>query len=138
MWVRAALAGLAGGIVFGLVGWASWIPDPIAFHTAALALIAGIYGGFAFADGRVGIILLEGTALTAFAVLALMGLWVAPVFVGVGLVLHGVWDLAHRPRGIPTRLPRWYPAFCATWDFVFAGVFFVHARDLAARAVSAH
>jgi uncharacterized protein DUF6010 len=138
MWLRASLVGLAGGIVFGLVGWAPFIPDPIAFHTAALALIAGIYGGFAFADGRVGVVLVEGAALTAFVVLALMGLWVAPGFIAVGLALHGAWDLAHRPRGIPTRLPRWYPPFCAVWDFVFAGIFLYHARELAARAAPVH
>jgi hypothetical protein len=134
MWVRAALVGLAGGILFGVIGWASFIPDPLAFHTAALALIAGIYGGFAFADGRIGIVLLEGAALTAFVVLALLGLWVAPVFLGAGIALHGLWDLAHRPGGISTRLPRWYPAFCAIWDFVFAGIFFFHAHEIAVRA----
>jgi len=66
-------------------------------------------------------------------VLALLGLWLAPVLVAVGLILHGFWDLAHRPRGITTKLPSWYPPFCAAFDFVFAGAFLVLARELAAR-----
>jgi hypothetical protein len=133
MWIRAILAGIAGGVLTGLIGWSSLIPDPIAFHTVALTLIAGIYGGFAFADGRVWIAVLELAVGTAFVVLALMGLWVAPAFIAAGLILHALWDLAHRPRGIPTALPRWYPPFCAAWDFVFAGIFLWHARELAAR-----
>jgi len=134
MWIRASLVGLAGGIVTGVIGWSSFIPDPIAFHTVALTLIGAIYLGFALSDGRIGIAVIEGVAGTVFVVLALMGLWIAPALIGVGLVLHAVWDLAHRPGGISTRLPRWYPPFCAAWDFVFAGIFFYHARELAARA----
>ena len=77
---------------------------------------------------------LELSAATAFIVLALLGMWLAPAFIAVGLVLHGFWDLAHRPRAITTKLPSWYPPFFAAYDFVFAGAFLVLARDLAARA----
>lgn len=65
--------------------------------------------------------------------LAFLGLWVAPALIGVGLVLHAVWDLLHRPRGIQTAIPRWYPPFCAAFDFLFAGIFLFHAQELAAR-----
>jgi hypothetical protein len=93
-------------------------------------MIAAIYMGFAFSDGRVSIVILELSAATAFIVLALLGLWIAPAFIAVGLILHGFWDLAHRPRGITTKLPSWYPPFCAAYDFVFAGIFLYLAREL--------
>jgi len=131
--IRAILAGIAGGGLTAWLAWSPFIPDPLAFHAVALALIAAIYLGFALMDGRISIAILEWTVGTVFVVLALLGLWQAPVLVAIGLILHGCWDLAHRPHGIPTRLPVWYPPFCAAYDFVFAGVFLLLAHRLATR-----
>lgn len=130
----AILVGVASGAVTALIAWSPIIPDPLAFHSVCLAVIGAIYVGFAFADGRLAVVIIELTVATGFLVLALLGLWQAPVFLAIGLVLHAFWDLAHRPRGITTKLPAWYPPFCAAFDFVFAGVFLVLARQLAARA----
>jgi uncharacterized protein DUF6010 len=134
MLARALIIGLAGGGLNAWIAWSHFIPDPLAFHAVSLAMIAAIYLGFAFSDGRPSIVILELVAGTVFIVLALLGLWLAPMFIAAGLVLHGVWDLAHRPRAIPTKLPAWYPPFCAAYDFVFAGVFIYLARHLAVRA----
>ena len=131
---RAIVIGVVSGGLTALLAWSPFIPDHVAFHTVALAVIGAIYVGFAFSDGRIPIVVLELAVGTGFVVLGLLGLWVAPVFVAVGIALHGVWDLAHRPRLVTTRLPAWYPAFCAAYDFVFAGVFIVLARQLAHRA----
>ncbi len=134
MTILAILAGVAGGGLTAWLAWSPFIPDPLAFHAVALALIAAIYLGFALMDGRISIAILEGTVGTVFVVLALLGLWQAPVLLAIGLILHGCWDLAHRPHGITTRLPVWYPPFCAAYDFVFAGVFLLLAHRLATRA----
>jgi hypothetical protein len=130
----AILVGLASGALTALIAWSPIIPDPLAFHSVCLAVIGAIYVGFAFSDGRLAIVIIELTVGTGFVVLALLGLWQAPVFLAIGLVLHAFWDLAHRPQGITTKLPAWYPPFCAAFDFVFAGVFLVLARQLALRA----
>ena len=134
MRLRAVIVGIASGGLTALIAWAPFIPDPLAFHSVALAVIGAIYVGFAFADGRISIVILELSVGTAFVVLALLGLWWAPVCIAVGLIGHGLWDLAHRPRGVTTRLPVWYPAFCAAYDFVFAGVFLLLAHRLAVHA----
>ena len=134
MTMRAILAGIFSGAVTAWIGWSSLIPDPLAFHTVALAVIGAIYVGFAFADGRLQILIIELTVGTGFLVLGFLGLWQAPLFIAVGLILHALWDLAHRPRGVTTKLPVWYPAFCAAYDFVFAGVFLVLAHRIATRA----
>jgi hypothetical protein len=126
--------GVAGGAATVLIAWSPLIPDPLAFHSVALAVIAAIYVGFAFLDGRVSIVILELSVGTAFIVLGLLGLWQAPAFIAVGLILHAFWDLAHRPRGVTTKIPVWYPPFCAAFDFVFAGAFLLLARELAARS----
>ena len=134
MTILAILAGVAGGGLTAWLAWSPFIPDPLAFHAVALALIAAIYLGFALMDGRISIAILEWTVGTVFVVLALLGLWQAPVLLAIGFILHGCWDLAHRPHGITTRLPVWYPPCCAAYDFVFAGVFLLLAHRLATRA----
>src|SRR5215471_10325141 len=103
MTARAIAAGIASGGVTALIAWSPFIPDHVAFHTVALAVIGAIYVGFAFSDGRLPIVILELAVGTGFVVLALLGLWVAPVFLAIGLILHGCWDLAHRPRGVTTK-----------------------------------
>ena len=131
--VRAIVIGLIGGGLTALVAWSPLIPGPLAFHSVTLAVIGAIYVGFAFADGRTSIVILELSIATVFIVLALLGLWVAPTFIPAGLVLHGCWDLAHRPGGVATRLPAWYPPFCAAFDFLFAGAFLLMAHNIASR-----
>jgi hypothetical protein len=124
------VVGVAVGALTTWIAWSPLVPDSRAFHSVLLALIGAIYVGFGLADGRLSIAALELPVATGFLVLALLGLWCAPMFIAVGLALHGLWDLAHRPRGIPTRLPSWYPVFCAAVDFVLAGAFVVLAREL--------
>src|SRR5215471_2567676 len=134
MLARALIIGIAGGGLNAWIAWSHFIPDPLAFHSVSLAMIAAIYLGFAFSDGRPSIVILELCVGTVFIVLALLGLWLAPIFIAAGLILHGFWDLAHRPSVVTTKLPRWYPPFCAAYDFVLAGVFLYFARELASRA----
>ena len=128
--LRAIIVGVVGGVVTAWIGWSPVIPDAVAFHSVALTLIASIYMGFAFLDGRVSIVILELSVAGGFVVLALVGLWSAPAFLAVGLILHGLWDLAHHPRWIKTKIPSWYPPFCAAYDFVFAGIFLLLAGRL--------
>jgi uncharacterized protein DUF6010 len=131
--IYAVAVGIAGGVSTAIIAWSRWIPDPLAFHSVMLGVIGAIYLGFAFADGRISIAILEFMVGTIFLILALLGLWWTPICIAIGLVLHGCWDLAHGPHGVSTRLPSWYPPFCAAFDFVFASIFFIYARDLAAR-----
>ena len=130
MLVKAIAVGIAGGAITSLVAWSPFIPDAVAYHAVWLAVIGAIYLGFAFADGRPSIVILEMVVATGFLAFAFLGLWQAPAFIAAGLVLHGCWDLLHRPRGITTKLPSWYPPFCAAFDFVFAGLFLGLAREL--------
>jgi hypothetical protein len=130
MLVKAIAAGIAGGAITSLIARSPFIPDAVAYHSVWLAVIGAVYFGFAVADGRPSIVILETAVATGFLVIAFLGLWWAPAFVAAGLVLHGFWDLGHRPSGIKTKLPGWYPPFCAAFDFVFAGVFLSLAREL--------
>jgi hypothetical protein len=131
MLARALIVGIVGGALTAMLAWSPVIPDPLVFHAVTLVMIGAIYLGFAFSDGRASIMIIELSAATVFIVIALLGLWRAPVLIAVGLILHAFWDLAHRPHGVATRLPSWYPPFCAAYDLVFAGAFLFLAHRLA-------
>jgi chromate transport protein ChrA len=83
-----------------------------------LVLIAAIYIGFALSDERPNIVRLEIAAAAVFVVLALLGLWVHPLALVASYVLHGVWDLVHHERGIPTQIVGWYPPVCVIYDWI--------------------
>lgn len=84
-----------------------------------LAVVAGIYVGFALQDGRARILVTEGCVAFAFIAASLAGLWLSPWAIPVAYALHGFWDLAHH-RYVSTAMPAWYVPFCAIFDFVFA------------------
>ena len=84
-----------------------------------LALVAGIYVGFAVQDGRVSNLIVEGIVAIAFIGAALAGLVAFAWAIPLAYALHGVWDMAHH-RLVDTALPRWYVPFCAVFDWVFA------------------
>ena len=52
--------------------------------------------------------------------LAVVGLRASTTSLAAGYALHGVWDLLHHPRAVPTRVARWFPPACAAFDFVVA------------------
>lgn len=97
-----------------------FLPEAVSHALAALilALIAGIYIGFAVVADRLGQIILQlGVALgfTVFAVLAWM---INPVWLAAGYVAHGLWDAAHHYRLSDVEFPRWYFPLCAAYDII--------------------
>lgn len=90
-----------------------------------LALIGGVYVGFAVVDGRMNRIVLEMAVAVLFAVLAMAALVFAPVWLVAGYIAHGFWDAAHHASLIDTRFPRWYIPACAVYDIVAGIALFV-------------
>ena len=101
--------------------------DSFTFHPLILVVMAVVYIVFSLIDGRRNIILLEVSIAVVFLVIALIGLWVLPLAVGVGLIMHGLWDIVHHPKAVTTKVPGWYPPLCAVYDFLLAGVFFAYS-----------
>ena len=85
----------------------------------ALALIAGVYVGFAVQDGRPRILVAEGLVALAFFAAALAGLIVSHWVIPLAYLMHGLWDLAHHRR-VKTSMPAWDVPLCAVYDWVFA------------------
>lgn len=116
--------GLIAGLFLGLVAVSVGLILPSEMEREFFAMllfgIATIYLGFAVADGRPREIAIEVTVIVVFGLLALGGLWFAPVLLVIGYFAHGIWDVVHHPHGVQTSIRRWYPPFCLVVDWVIS------------------
>jgi hypothetical protein len=114
---------IAWGVVVGLFQAASplafWWLDPATVYALGLAAIAAIYIGFAVADGRTKIIVVECGVALAFVVVAAAGITGPVWLLAFGLAAHGVKD-AWQQRSQFVSGTRWWPPFCAAVDWVVA------------------
>ena len=90
------------------------------FLALLLSFIAAVYLGFAFADGSRKAIIVESIVAGIFLLAAMCGLFLSPLILAVGYIVHGFWDLLHHPKAIETKVAPWYPPFCAVYDWAIA------------------
>jgi hypothetical protein len=116
---------VAWGVVWGCLQAASplalfWLDDTTVY-AFGLTLIAAIYIGFAVADGRSTVVAVETVVAAVFVVIAAAAVTGPEWLVVAGLVGHGLKDLWQHRTGFVANT-RWWPPFCATVDFVAAGI----------------
>jgi len=114
-------AGIAWGIVVGLAQAATplalfWL-DASTGYAVGLAAIAFVYIGFAVADGRVKVIVIECIVAMAFVLVATAGITGSAWLLAIGFAAHGVKDAWQERRQFVSGT-RWWPPFCAAVDFV--------------------
>ena len=114
---------VAWGVAVGAVQAASplvfrWLTATTVYALELIA-IAAIYVGFAVADGRRRVIVVEVTVAVLFAVVAALAVPASLWLVVAGLVGHGLKDLWQHRTGFVAGT-RWWPPFCAAVDFVAA------------------
>ncbi|MEO0939358.1 MAG: hypothetical protein AAFY38_14495 [Pseudomonadota bacterium] len=95
------------------------MPAAWTWHIAYAALIGMLftYPAHALVEGRFE--RLEITTSLAFAIAGLFGLLFAPLLLVAAIAAHGALDLA-KYRGLGVRVPVWYLAGCAVFDFGYA------------------
>lgn len=116
-------AAIVWGVVVGLAQAASplafWWLDPATVYALGLAVIAPVYIGFAVADGRARIVVVECLVAMAFVVVAAVGITGSAWLLAFGFAAHGVKD-AWQQRHHYVSGTRWWPPFCAAVDWVVA------------------
>jgi uncharacterized protein DUF6010 len=91
------------------------------FSSMLLVLIGSIYYGFALLSHNRNAAIVEITVASAFVTMGILGLWVSPWVLIIGLFLHGIWDIAHHNKSSNlVEIPKWYIPFCATYDWIIA------------------
>lgn len=120
--VRGLIIGSVAAIATIVI--ASLLPKPMALELLSIVLggIAFVYFGFVLIDGRRREMFIEFGNIGLTVALALLGLWIAPYWLAIGYLAHGLWDALHHSRGVQTHIPRWYIPFCLVFDWV-VGVF---------------
>ncbi len=123
---RRSLRGpLAWGVVVGVIQAASpfaffWL-DPATVYALGLTLIAAVYIGFAVADGRRHVLVVETIVASVFVVATTSAVLGSAWLIVAGLAGHGCKDLWQQRTGFVAGT-RWWPPFCATVDWVAAAL----------------
>jgi hypothetical protein len=117
----AMLWGIAVGVLQAATPLLIWWLDPATVYALGLAVIAGIYVGFAVADGRAKVIAVESSVAFGFVVVAAAAVTGSPWLLVAGLAGHGLKDLwQHRSHFVSNT--RWWPPFCMVVDWVVAAI----------------
>ncbi|MGH9441158.1 MAG: DUF6010 family protein [Thermoanaerobaculia bacterium] len=119
--MKSFVVGLVLGLLFVLI--VHTIPPQPARQAIALflAFTACVYAGALLSQAPPApFVALELVVAAVVFVCAAVGLRASTQWLAAGYVLHGVWDLLHRPRGVTTRVAEWFPPLCAAFDFVVA------------------
>lgn len=117
---RPILTGVAVGVA-SLAPHAFLPPEAsLGFAAVLIALIAGIYFGFAVVNGSARDQFVEFNVTGGFTVAALLGLLLWPILLPLAYFGHALWDLAHHNRAhfSLVRIPRWYVPWCVVIDVI--------------------
>ena len=100
----------------------SYLPELLAYTILAilLASASGVYLRYAFIRRETTLVTVELIFMILFGVLAVVGVAVSPMFLALGFLLHGFWDMAHHPLYIRTSGPAWYQPVCLAFDWGIA------------------
>ena len=92
----------------------------LAFAAVLIALVAGIYFGFAVTRGSPRDQFVEFSVSGAFAVAGMVGLLMAPIVLPLAYFGHALWDLAHHNRLHLSlvKIPQWYVPWCIIIDVI--------------------
>lgn len=114
-----AMWGALVGVLQAASPLAFWWLDAATVYAFGLACIAFVYIGFAVADGRAKVIVVETGVASVFVVVATAAVTASPWLLVVGLGGHGLKDLwQHRSQFVAGT--RWWPPFCLVVDWVAA------------------
>src|SRR3954453_17908030 len=117
----AMLWGIAVGLLQAGTPLLIWWLGRATVYALGLVVIAGIYVGFAVADGRAKVIAVESGVAFAFVVVAAAAVTGSPWLLVAGMAGHGLKDLwQHRSHFVATT--RWWPPFCMVVDWVVAAI----------------
>jgi len=126
--LRGSLLGAVSSLPFIALGVRLPYYPAVSLFAVLLGVTAGVYFGFALHDGRWLVILAETFLVLPFILLAVAALSLNVHLLAIGFFLHGLWDLAHHPRAVPTKLVPWYPPACLVFDWILAAFIFFYWR----------
>ena len=113
--------GVAVGVATAATPLVCWWLPAASVYSMGLVFIAAVYVGFAVADGRRHVLVVESLVAAAFVVVAAVATTGPAWLLVAGLFGHGLKDLWQHRIGF-VRGTRWWPPFCVTVDWVAAAL----------------
>lgn len=110
------LIGTALAVIIAIFARVTKFDTERSFYSTILIVIASYYVLFSFMSLEA--IAIEIVIASAFSVVAIIGALKRPLLLGLGIFMHGVFDLAHGSFITNSGVPVWWPAFCAGVDLV--------------------
>jgi hypothetical protein len=94
----------------------------VSFAAVLIALIAGIYFGFAVINGSTFEQMTEFSVAGLFMLAAMLGIALWPGIIALAYFAHAAWDFAHhnanRMRLALVEIPSWYVPWCVVIDVI--------------------
>jgi hypothetical protein len=119
-WTKPIVWGIAFGLFQAFSPLAFFWLEPVVVWSLSVVLIAAVYIGFAVADGRTTVLVVEVIVASAFVVVAAVAIK-SPWFIVIALIGHGIKDAIQQRTHFVSNT-RWWPPFCLVVDFVAASV----------------
>src|ERR1700755_235339 len=117
----AVICGAVVGVIQAMSPLGFWWLEPKTVYALGLTLIAAGYIGFSVADCRGHALSIRSRVAGCFVVVAAVSVSGSAWLLVLGLAGHVLKDLwQHRTHFV--RNTRWWPPFCATVDWVAAGI----------------
>lgn len=109
------------------------------FAATILVAIAFIYVGFSLKGNQTGSIILECAVALFFYFLAMIGYIRNNFLIGIGIILHGLWDISHHGGVlVKTDVPGYWPSFCLIVDIIDGLYFLVIFRKQRSLVITPH
>jgi hypothetical protein len=128
---RPMLTGIAVGVVTLLPHLFLPPSASVSYAGVVIALIAGIYFGFAVMNGSPRDQMVEFNVSGMFAIAGILGILLWPVILPFAYLTHAAWDFAHHRRAhLPlVEIPAWYVPWCVVIDVIVgAGLIVIWIR----------
>lgn len=110
----AAISGVALSLLLIVSAKLSRFDKDISFFPSILIFIASLYVLFAAMAGHS--IIREVGFASVFVLLAIYGAYKSLFVVGLGILLHGVYDILHIVKFKEIVAPTWWAPFCVAVD----------------------
>lgn len=120
MQLKMAVSGIGLGLSFVIAAHYFSGENQLQIFALFLALTSCVYGGAILTPAGSKYSLLELPFVVVVFVSSILGLLLSPIYLALGYLIHGAWDLSHHFKCVKTPIVHWFPPLCAAFDFIMS------------------
>lgn len=121
------LIGIVSTVIIVALARIAKFENDRSFYPTVLIVIGFLYVLFAVIDGRIEVVLIESVFAIVFTSIAIIGFKKSEIIVGIGIMLHGFFDISHHLFLENKGIPIFWAGFCLAIDFLL-GVYIIFLK----------